>query len=78
MEKQFKTIYVLIFTKGGFSFKRFNCNREWIPDFGAATDKARLPILRIILERNNGLETGALMVLKISRKCNRLTKYVGC
>ena len=34
---------------GSCSLLRFNCNRELTPDFGAATEKARWPILSLVL-----------------------------
>ena len=33
------------FMKDGYGFKRFDCNRELIRGFDAATEKAHLPIL---------------------------------
>ena len=41
---------------------------------GAATEKARLPIFRLVLGTKSCLERG----LEISEKSSRLTKYVGC
>ena len=41
----------------------------------AATEKARLPILSLVLGTKRCLERDDL---EITEKCNRLTKYVGC
>ena len=60
------------FTKGVYSFKRFRCNRELIPDGWCSS------ILSLVLEKINCLETDDLRVLEISEKCSRFTKYVGC
>ena len=50
---------------------------SWFQIVGAVTEKARLPILSLVLAQKNCLETDYLRILDISEKCSRLTKYVG-
>ena len=44
---------------------------------GAAAEKARLSIFSLVLGTKRCLETDDIRVLEISKKCTRLTKYVG-
>ena len=77
VEKHFQTNMVFL-TKGGHTFRRCNCNRELNEIVGAATEKARLSIVCLVLRTTTCLETDYLRALHISEKCSRLTKYVGC
>ena len=45
---------------------------------GAATEKARRPLLSLVLGTKICLETDDLRVPEIPLKCNRLTNYVSC
>ena len=65
--------YVLKFlTKRVYSFKRFNRNRELIPNSWRSHRESTFANIQL-----SCLETDDVRILEISAKCCRLTKYVG-
>ena len=71
--------YVLRFlTKGVYSFRRFNRNRELIPNCWRSDRESTIANTEINFRNTSCLEMDDLCVLVISDKCSRLTKYIGC
>ena len=64
--------------KDGYSFRRFNCNRELI--HGCWRKYRASTFVNIDLNLTNiiVLKTDDLKVLEVLEKCSKLTKYVGC
>ena len=72
VERQFQQIYYKLFMKDGYIFRRFHYTRELI----AATEKAHLPILSLVLGIKCFSETGHLKIPEISEKRSRINKAV--
>ena len=73
-EKPFQTN--TFFTKGGYGFRRFNCNRELIPDCWRTYRENTFANTEISLGTKRCLETDDLRVPEISEKCSTLIEFV--
>ena len=78
VEKQFQTNIFSFVWKLSIVSEDLIVIGSWFQIVGVATEKARLPIFSLVLVTKSYLETDDLMVLDISEKCSRLTKYVSC
>ena len=75
VEKQFQTNMFSVFCV--YSFRRFNRNRELIPNCWSIHRESTLANIQLTFRNNSCLEPDDLRVLEISEKFSGLTKYVG-
>ena len=64
--------------KGGYSFRKFTCNRELIPYCWRCYIESSFANIELSFRGKRCLETNDQRVLEISDKCSRLTEHVGC
>ena len=63
-------------TKGGYTFRSYNCHRDTIPDFCRSYMSSTLVNIELVLGTIRHLEPDDLRVLDISGTCTRLPVHV--
>ena len=67
--KQFQTsMFSVFFTKGVYSFRRFNCDRELIPHCWRSHRESTFASIQLSFRNKKCLETDDIRVLEISEK----------
>ena len=75
-KNKFKQIGFQFFTKGVYSFRRFNRNRELFPSCWRNHRESTFAHVQLSVRNKRLFETDDIRVIDISEKSSRLTKCV--